>query len=79
MWISAGALVVSLGVMAGSFLRRSPLVPAGVAEELRREVADLRNKIAVLTSEISGLRTQLGLAMADREWWREEYRKLKAG
>jgi hypothetical protein len=77
-WISLAAFGLSAIVALFAYLRKNPFVAMSVAEELRREITDLRSRLQALVSEVTALRTQLNITIVEREWWREEYRKLKS-
>lgn len=66
---------INLGLV---YLRARPLVPAATLSELRVECADNRRRLAEATSRIAVLEARLGNAIAETEWWREQYKEAKA-
>ncbi len=76
-WIAAAALGITIIVAVSGAMAKRPFVPATVVDELRTEVKDLRGRVKSLTARISSLERQLEVVTYDREWYREENRKLR--
>lgn len=78
-WISVAALLISLIIASFGVLRRNPIVPASVAEELRIENRDLHNKMVMLKNEITSLKYQIDSEIRTSAYWKHQYEKVKNG
>ncbi len=78
-WISLAALIVSLLVAAISVLRRSPFVPAGVADELRSEIKELTRRNSEFHRENESLCQQLDAEIHRSRFWQKQFELLKNG
>lgn len=76
-WIAIAALAVSVLVLFIGIFTKRPFVATTVADELRDEIEDLRKKVSNLNTEVVSLTAQLAMVIRDRNWWQDEYRKLK--
>lgn len=78
-WIAGVAVVLSFIVAIKGYLEKRPLVPKFTLDELREENQDLRYRLERMEEELDGLKSQINQVMREREWWREEYVKLRKG
>jgi chromosome segregation ATPase len=75
--IALGAVALTVINTIQTYLRARPLVPASELESLRAELGDLRARLSLATSDIAILKAQLGQAITEREWWKEQYKQAK--
>jgi hypothetical protein len=76
-WIGIVALIISVVVGIGGYLQKKPFVSLGSYDNLRREAEELRAVVVRLTTRVASLETHLDAAISEREFWQDEYRKLR--
>ena len=77
-WIALCAVVISILVAISGYLHNRPVVAASTANDLRIRNRELEERVEFLERRVKTLEDQLNSTLNEREWWMQEYRKLKA-
>lgn len=79
LWLPAAALFVSVLMALFGYWQRPTFVSKARATDMQETIEEQRVQIASLTGRVSFLENRVAVLMNEREFWQDEYRKLREG